>query len=370
MLPRSDGNNCSVDVEEIATANAIEFKISMPQLRAPVALSYNISATREDGATVTRQQTLCGISVNEAPVAENDDYVINRQSAKVVVSTDLDNLLNNDYDDDDVRNSSLTINTTPVKAPLYASQFILGHDGGFLYQPAANLPVNASGFTEDSFVYSITDGIHTVEAIVNIKITDTNVRPELTQQIPDTIFASSNGLDNSHLRQVDLAQYFVDPDGDKLTFTLDETSLNFGLFISNEGVLRSDAMLDNVNQWRATVSASDGIESISANFVATVRESDSLKDIRNNNEPTAGDISNSTFSGEFEYDVSVFFDDEDILDKLTFTAVGLPSGTQIRADGVIEGVASSVNEGRWFVRVTAEDGFGGSVNDGFMLILN
>jgi len=101
-----------------------------------------------------------------------------------------------------------------------------------------------------------------------------------------------------------------------------------------------------------------------------MRVSDSLKDIRNNDQPTVSDIKNRAFSGEFAYDVSEFFNDKDILDQLTFTAVGLPSGVQIRADGVIEGESNPSNQGRWFVRVTAEDGFGGQVDDGFLLTLN
>jgi len=201
----TDAESCSILVEEFASDNTTDFTLTMPQLRAPVAISYNISAVRDDGAIVTRQQTLCGISINEAPVAVDDDYVIRRQSAKIVMSTDSDNLLNNDYDDDDVRNSSLRVITTPIRAPQFASEFSLGNDGGFVYQPATNLPINSAGITEDSFVYQMTDGIHTVEATANIKITGNNESPVEIRQIPDLIFSTSNGTDNTHLRQIDIA---------------------------------------------------------------------------------------------------------------------------------------------------------------------
>jgi len=366
----TDADNCSILVEEFASDTATDFKLTMPQLRAPVAISYNISALRDDGAIVTRQQTLCGISINEAPVAVDDEYVIRRQSAKIVMSTDSDSLLNNDYDDDDVRNSSLKIITTPVRTPQYASEFSLGEDGGFVYQPVTDLPINSEGITEDSFVYQITDGIHIVEATANIKITGSNESPVQIRQIPDLIFSTSNGTDNTHLRQINIAQYFSDPDGDRLSFSLDNESSDSGLSITPEGILQSDAGLASVGQWRASISASDGIESLSSAFVVTMRVSDSLKDFRNNKKPTVTDIKNRTFSGEFAYDVSEFFKDRDSLDQLTFTAVGLPSGLQIRADGVIEGTSNVSNQGRWFIRVTAEDGFGGDVDDGFLLTLN
>ena len=68
--------------------------------------------------------------------------------------------------------------------------------------------------------------------------------------------------------------------------------------------------------------------------------------------------------------MSPFFSDKDAEDLLTYTAINLPAGLQIRADGVIEGEVNASNQGRWFIVVTADDGYGGTVNDGFLLVLN
>ncbi|MFT5896830.1 MAG: hypothetical protein ACI8VW_003714 [bacterium] len=79
---------------------------------------------------------------------------------------------------------------------------------------------------------------------------------------------------------------------------------------------------------------------------------------------------NKNYANVVGYDVSTFFTELDVDDQLTFTARGLPIGIQIRADGVIEGTVNASNQGRSFVQVTAEDGYRGTVTDGFKLILN
>lgn len=363
-------SECSITIEESTSATGTQFTVSLPAIKSPLAMSYSLSATRDDGAIVTRQQVLCGVSINEAPQALDDNYTVRRNTTLVIDAEDANSLLSNDLDDADFRNSQLQLVITPVTAPLYASQFELNAQGGFVYEASHDAPINASGYTEDSFVYAVTDGLHTVNARAFIKIIDTNEPPEQLQQIPDVVFIAANGLNDTHIRQMDLSQYFWDPDGDLLTFESTDFDGTLGLTLSATGILTADASILDVNQWRATVSASDGIESGDGSFVVTVRLPDAIKLPGGNTSPTVRDIKNKIFTGTFSYDVSTFFSDRDKADQLTFTAQGLPVGIQIRADGVIEGTVDASNTGRSFVQVTAEDGYGGSVTDGFNLTLN
>jgi hypothetical protein len=361
--------DCLISISETASVSGTQFTVKTPKLKVPLAMSYSLSTMSEDGAIVTRRQLFCAVSINEAPQAFDDDYIARRGNSLIVDAGDSDNLLSNDLDDIDFRNSQLQVIITPVKSPHYAALFNLDAHGGFFYQALADAPVNSSGQTEDSFVYAITDGIHTVNAMAFIKTIDTNEVPKQLQQIPDFVFSAADGLNESHVRQKDLSQYFWDPDGDRLTFQSGDIDSTLGLTLSTEGILTADASIFDVNQWRATVMASDGVESTEGTFVITVRLPDRIKLLGGNQQPTVTDIKNTRYSGVFSYDVSTFFTDVDRDDQLTFTAGGLPTSVQIRADGVIEGSVDASNQGHWFVQVTAEDGYGGSVTDGFNLIL-
>ena len=366
----TNNDECSIEIKELSTETGTQFSIKMPTLKAPIALSYTFSTSHGDGTIVNREQVFCGISINEAPIAKNDSYTIRLNSAKIVYADDSDNLLSNDSDDDDVRNNELSVLATPVTAPLYASQFSITSDGGFSYQPSPDVTFNDAGFIEDTFTYAVTDGLHTAEAQVNIKIIDTNEPPQQITQLPDVVLVASNNEDNSHLRSLDLARYFSDPDGDELSFTSDDFTSASSIALSSTGILSSDATLDDVGQKRILLNADDGKESVNGMFVLTVRIPASLKDLDANHSPTVTDISNRSFSDQFSYDVSVFFNDADAQDQLTFIAHSLPAGLQIRADGVIEGEVDSSNMGQWFVSVTADDGYGGIISDGFRLTLN
>ena len=281
--------DCSILINESDYMSSTQFTITMPELKSPLAMSYSITTTGNDEAIITRQQLLCGVSINEAPQAVDDNYSVQRNSALIVDAGDYNNLLSNDLDDTDFRNTKLQIVGAPVSEPLYAASFNLDAHGGFIYQALTEAPVNSSGDVEDSFAYATTDGIHTVTAQVFITTFDANEAPERLQQIPDLVFSATDGLSDSHVRQVDLSQYYWDPDGDSLTFQSNDFESTDGLTLSTKGIL---------------------------------------------------------------------------------TAQGLPNGVQIRADGVIEGTVDASNQGRSFVKVTAEDGYDGLVTDGFNLTLN
>jgi hypothetical protein len=339
--------DCSIVINESESMSGTQFTITMPELKSPLAMSYSFTTTGDDEAIVTRQQLLCAVSINEAPQAADDSYSVQRNSALIVDAGDYNSLLSNDLDDTDFRNTKLKIVSAPVTEPLYAALFNLDAHGGFVYQALADAPVNSSGHVEDSFTYAITDGIHTVNAQVFIKTFDANEKPERLQQIPDVVFSAADGLSDSHVRHVDLSQYFWDPDGDTLTFQSNDFESTDGLTLSTKGILTANASILDVNQWRASVQANDGVDNAQGSFVVTVRVPDSIKLESGNKPPTVTDIKNRSFTEVFTYDVSTFFTDPDSDDQLTFTAQGLPNGIQIRADG-----------------------YDGLVTDGFNLILN
>ena len=91
-------------------------------------------------------------------------------------------------------------------------------------------------------------------------------------------------------------------------------------------------------------------------------------EVEENNPPIVDDINNLVVDSAFDYDVSVFFADPDG-DEMTFTAISLPPGLTISTSGVITGVVLAANTGPHFIQVTADDGKGGMVTDGFLLTI-
>lgn len=362
----SAGSDCTVAIDESSGDQGTQFTLRMPKLRAPVALSYQLSTTRDDGAQVIRQQYLCGLSINEAPTANNDQFTVSRGIARVVSAEDPDNLLANDNDDDDVRNQPLQVVTTAVQAPQHASRFSLGSDGSFIYQAAEDAPLNNNGTYEDSFIYAVTDGLHTVNATAFINIVDNNSAPRQLRPVPDLTFQVSDAPLSSAIERLDLTRYFTDPDNDKLTYSAMEGSLpaNKHIAVSPDGVLSVLPREGDIGQWHVFMEVSDGLRSIADDFIVTIDEAHQQP----NRRPIAEDINNRIVQNTFSYDVSEFFSDPDG-DALTFRARGLPANVSISADGVISGTANGRNRGTWFVLISAADGAGLATTDGFLLII-
>lgn len=93
-------------------------------------MSYSLSTIKEDGALLIRQQLLCAVAINEAPQAIDDSYIARRNTTLIVDAGDSNNLLSNDMDDIDFRNSEFQVVRTPVKSTLYAALFNLDTHGG------------------------------------------------------------------------------------------------------------------------------------------------------------------------------------------------------------------------------------------------
>ncbi len=366
----SNANECTVAIDESSGDGATRFTLQMPTLSAPVALSYQLSTTREDGTLLTRQQLVCGLSMNEAPLANDDEYLSPANELRIVNAQDADSLLRNDQDDNDVRNQPLRVLTTPVTSPLYAQQFALDSEGGFIYQPIENLPESDTGFVEDSFVYAVTDGLHTVNATALIRIIDGNRGPEIFLQLPDVTIQASSPGNTVAPEQINLSQHFFDPDVDALSFAISPNALPADSQIATiqNQLLSLQASEDEVGEWLIEIVATDGLEFSSDTFTLTVLSGLEDVDDKDNREPSVTDIRNRIVRNTFSYDVSGFFTDADD-DVLSFTAAGLPRNIVISESGVITGTSSNSNQGTWFIQVTADDNRGGSVTDGFLLVI-
>ncbi len=361
----SGSGECSVFMEESSDENnTTAFTLTMPALHSPVALNYRLIAARDDGAIVEREQILCGLSVNEAPVANDDRYLALLDELLVINPSDSNNLLSNDRDDDDIRNKPLSV-TGITREPTYAAQFSYDDEGGFIYAVSASAPVNINGYVEDSFVYSITDGLHEVQATAFIRIGSGNSAPTLVQRIPDLTFNAATALSGPQILQFDFTKYFNDADGDSLDFTIanDQLPASGNVSLSLDGQLRILASLDDVGKYRLDIAVSDGLDTISETFTLSILES---VPVLSNNAPEVTDIRNRDVKNDFSYDVSVYFSDPDD-DELAFSATGLPDNTTISVSGVISGEATRANRGKWIIRVSANDGNGGSVSDSFQL---
>ena len=454
-------NACSIDANctlnfqpALDTRGRRVFNIFVPPLQAPVALNYQLRATEINGASITEDYTFCAIPVNEPPVARDDTFTIVRGQTFVIRGNDVITLLSNDSDDIDTSNQALRVDPTPVIAPRLASNFSLATDGGFTY----TAPLSANGATnQDRFVYEITDGLHTVQAAVTLRIIASNQSPVLIGDIPDLQLSIGETLDTNN-EELDYSMFFRDPDGLPLRFLVTQGSLpaSGNLRLDANGRLSGRVDAADAGNYTVTIIATDGnfnatdsftlsvgatatnavtnsnpvIESVPTvlvnvgspisqqvvasdsdgdsltysladdspdflsidsssgfisgstqtpgNYPVTAIASDSFGSANtmflvrvlsgDNQAPVVDDISNIVVNSEFEYDVSVFFEDPDG-DTMTFTAEGLPAGIVISSDGVISGAPNDDNTGRHFVVVTADDGNLGTAPDGFRLTI-
>ncbi|PID60268.1 MAG: hypothetical protein CSB44_11085 [Gammaproteobacteria bacterium] len=351
----ADSNECRVEVLPNAGDDGRVTLLRMPKLAAPIALRYRAESTDSAGILHKRTQVLCGISVNEAPLA-NDDAATARLGERLVVSgTSVNSLLTNDSDDLDRRNQPLRVLETAYREPAYAAEFTLGSDGSYTY-----LADEASAGTarEDSFVYVVSDGLHEVRATVRITLRESNVTPVIIHRLEDI------ELDVGEAVAQDLSGHFADPDGDPLAFSATPGSLppSGNIALSREGVLIGTPEDEDIGPWRVVVNAGDGNASIADSFIMTIVE-------RPNRAPMASDIDNRRVSGSFAFDVSTYFSDPDG-DELLFTSTSLPHNVTLSDDGTISGRVSFYNLGHsYIITVTATDPDGLSVSDAFRLTI-
>lgn len=475
--------DCELSIQNTTDENgrrAFDFAIS--SLKQPVGLSYRLTALDSDGSVTNEYYSICGISINEAPIAEDDSFTVIRGETRTIRADDTINLLSNDTDDIDIRNRPLSVIPTPVTEPQQAIIFRLESNGGFTYTAPADS--NASGTEFDRFSYQVTDGTHTSEATATIRIVSVNGEPELLSDIPDMAVTAGFNIDSDDA-DFNVSRFFSDPDNDSLIFTALEGSFpaSGNLTLSRDGQITGQATADDVGDYVVTLTVSDGRAEISSTFIFSVvadltideteppdesspdgsspdesspDEADdssaadpspvietpeigsydrgdqirisiaaadpegerllyslsddtadflsinrntgrisgtapdagtypvtvivsngessstltfdlSITDL-NNQAPIVDDIANAQFDDTFLYDISIFFEDPDG-DEMSFTSLSLPPDVSLTETGLLSGEPTADNLGPHFILVTASDGRGGEVTDGFLLSL-
>ncbi len=361
----TDSTDCEINVTEVEGQNTALFNISVPSLRAPVQIDYEVISTSLDGARIIRTQTLCALAINEAPEAIDDHFIVLAGEERISLAGDPDSLLANDHDDVDNRNTSLSVDTVPVEQPSHASEFTLQSDGSFRYVPDDDINVDENTSLQDSFTYSVTDGLHSVVASATIEVIASNAAPEQVSLVPDVLLTEVEE-DLTSSASVDLANYFSDPDGHTLYFSIDRDALpeTIETRLSSTGLLSVTTSDQTEGNWPLSLMVTDGIEPIDSQVMVYA----GADWAGSNRAPTVTDINNTQVSGTFSYDVSTFFTDPDG-DELNFSAIGLPVGVNMTSQGVINGVQDANNLGHWFVTVVAEDPDNASANDSFILLI-
>lgn len=312
------------------------FQLIPPSLRAPVGVTYQLFANRDDGSQTIHDFTFCLISVNESPVAGNDSFTL-EQGEVIGRSTPSANLLQNDTDDIDTSNqaSGLSVNTTAVEEPQFADQFELFEDGSFIYVP------RAGRLGGDFFVYEISDGRTTPNrGTVTIVVTGANADPEFNGPIP--AFPVVAGLPV----MFSYADFFVDPEGAQLQFTA--SGLPPGLELTSDGELQGVPDAGSPGDYRVTISASDGRSTLQTTLEFSVAGN---APIETGLIPAQSVIAGDTFA----FQAGQFFTDPEgqsivyTLNRPADVALGIDRNT-----GLIAGIPQV--SGTYLLQITASDG--------------
>ena len=109
--------------------------------------SFVYQVTDGNGGSAQATVDITVNSVNDGPVAVNDSFSTDEDTAYTATLNVNDLLLN----DSDLDGDSLSVSPTPVSGPA-SGTLVLNADGTFTYTPDANF--NGT----DSFVYQVTDG--------------------------------------------------------------------------------------------------------------------------------------------------------------------------------------------------------------------
>ena len=133
---------------------------------------------------------------NTAPVASADS---------AVASEDVPLIIDVRANDEDADGDDLEV--VEVSHPTHGVARVTD-DGGVEYQPAHNF--NGA----DAFTYKVSDGRDTAEAEVDVVVKAVNDPPEPVGTVPDQVVEVASPA------TVGLAEYFRDPDGDELLYTV------------------------------------------------------------------------------------------------------------------------------------------------------
>lgn len=163
----------------------------------------------------------------------------------------------------------------------------------------------------------------------------------------------------------------TDDDDDDLLFSLVGTAAPFLDIDARSGEIEGE--FSTTGTFQAIIIVSDGTDQTTASFLILATEDSTTPVVPvtppvENQIPTVVDIPNRQVTGVFSFTVNAQFTDPDD-DTLTFSTDDLPVGVGLSANGVISGISSAANAGNHFVSITASDGQGGTVSDGFRLTI-
>lgn len=245
-----------------SVSRTAQFVATMPELDAPVGVTYRLTASDNLGALAVSEHTFCIQSVNEPPVARDDVFTL-LETDVLSPSGNSRHLLSNDSDDSDVRNQPLEVVTTPVSAPFAASDFELFSDGTFRYEFGGSALVND---VEDRFIYAVTDGTFSVNATVTVRIVAVDEPPVLVTPFPPLV-----GIVGVELND-DFNQNVQDPKGATLTFSALTSSLppSGDVSVSQDGILEGIPTPEDIGRYSLAVQADDGTEALDFTVPFTV----------------------------------------------------------------------------------------------------
>ena len=196
---------------------------------------YTVVVTVDDGNGGTVTDEFIWTVVNPAPVADDDSFTTDEDTAFSGT------VVNNDNDaDGDALLYSQTSNPT-------SGSVVLSNDGSFVYTPNANF--NGT----DTFNYEVTDADGaTSTATVTIVVDAENDAPVVDVAIPDQTDTDGDVIN------LDVSGNISDADGDSLTFTA--TGLPLGLSIDAAGNITGtlDTSASQGSPYTVTVMAEDG----------------------------------------------------------------------------------------------------------------
>jgi VCBS repeat-containing protein len=286
------------------------------------------TVTSFDG-TVTVPVTVTITGTNDAPVAQDDEFVTNENTAvNGNVLADNGNGPDDDVDGDPltvthVNGSTANVGTQIVLAS--GALLLLNADGSFAYDPNGQFEeLGAGDSAQDSFTYTVADGQGGSDtATVTLTINGVNEAPVAT----DSLIATNEGVAASGM----LTGMDVNP-GDSLTFSLEQGPQNGTVVINADGSYVYTPDEGVTGQDSFTFRVTDGQDAFDIATVeidiAEVGELAVPKDITgtDGNDVLVGSALNDVLSGGLGNDVlrsggtpQNFFGTEDFLDGAAAT---------------------------------------------------
>ena len=336
---------------DVTNSDELAFTLVVPTLRAPVGRRHTLSTGREvvaeDGSVsfveeARRDIDFCLLSMNEAPDAGDDTYVL--VEGEILDVSAADGVLVNDQDDDDAGNQPLRVNPTPVSAPSEATVFELREDGSFTYEFGGS---DIRTDLRDVFEYEVTDGSLSTTAEVSVRIIAGNQAPVLLQS-PDDYMATVG-----EFFVEDLSGLFEDPEGLELEFSfIEDLPADGTLALTPEGTFSGTPGAGDEGIYVLTLVADDGVSTTEVLVNLMIEEG-------TNSPPefVSGSVFNQTVDlGDPIRDVVPIFIDPDG-DELTYrnARTALPDGVELDTEtGVVSGVPTEIGFAR-FLLIEASD---------------